>query len=52
MRIADFLGLRLERHPRMIGRLMRLEGLPSNHTRADLEAFAVDKAMVVIRPCQ
>ena len=52
VRIADFLELRLERRPRMIGRLMRLEGLPANHTRADLEAFAADKAMVVISPCQ
>ena len=49
-RIADFFELRLERRPRMMGRMMRLEGLPPNHTRADLEAFAADKAMVVIRP--
>ena len=51
-RIADFFELRLERRPRMMGSLMRLEGLPANHTRADLEAFAADKAMVVLHPCQ
>lgn len=50
-RVADFFELRLERHPHMIGRLMRLEGLPTNPARADLEAFAADKAMVVIHPC-
>jgi deazaflavin-dependent oxidoreductase (nitroreductase family) len=51
-RIADFFELRLQRHPRMIGRLMRMEGLPARHTRADLEAFAAGKAMVVIHPCE
>jgi deazaflavin-dependent oxidoreductase (nitroreductase family) len=52
IRIADFLELRLKRRPRMMRVLMRLEGLPANHTRADLEAFAAGKAMVVIRPRQ
>ena len=46
--IANFLEMRLERSPKMIGRLMRLEGLPPNHTRADLEAFAADKALVAL----
>jgi deazaflavin-dependent oxidoreductase (nitroreductase family) len=49
-RIADFLALRLKRHPLMIGMLMRLEGLPLRYTRQDLERFAAQKAMVVIRP--
>jgi deazaflavin-dependent oxidoreductase (nitroreductase family) len=48
-RVADFLGLRLKRHPWMIGLLMRLEGLPFRFTRLDLEHFAAQKAMVVIR---
>lgn len=50
-RIADFLEIRLQRHPKMIGRLMRLEGLPANHSRSDLVAFANQKAVVIIRPC-
>ncbi len=49
-RIADFLGLRLKRHPWMIGLVMRLEGLPLRHTRQDLERFAAQKAMVIIKP--
>ena len=48
-KIADFFQLRLERNPRMIGALMRAEGLPRKHTRADLEKFAADKAVVMIR---
>lgn len=49
-RIADFLQYRLDHHPRMIGAIMRLEGLPRRYTRADLEKFAQDKALAVIRP--
>ena len=49
-RIADFLALRLKRHPLMMGLLMRLEGLPLRFSRADLEQFAAQKALVVIRP--
>lgn len=48
-RVADFLALRLQHHPLMIGVLMRLEGLPLRYTRADLERFAAGKALVVIR---
>jgi len=49
-RIADFLGLRLKKHPWMIGGLMRLEGLPWRYTRADLERFAAGKALAILRP--
>ena len=47
-KIADFFQLRLERNPRMIGMIMRAEGLPRKHTRADLEKFAANKAVVAI----
>jgi deazaflavin-dependent oxidoreductase (nitroreductase family) len=50
VRIADFFELRLKRHPFMMGGLMRLEGLPRKYTRADLERFAAEKAMVIIHP--
>ena len=49
-RIADFLALRLKRHPLMMGLLMRLEGLPLRFSRADFEQFAAQKALVVIHP--
>jgi deazaflavin-dependent oxidoreductase (nitroreductase family) len=47
-RIADFLEIRLQRHPRMIGAMLRLEGLPSQFDRAALEEFAAGKALVAI----
>jgi len=49
-RVADFFQLRLERHPLFVGLLMRLEGLPLSYHRPDLERFAAQKAMVVVRP--
>ena len=48
-RIADFLQVRLQRRPRMIGAIMRLEGMPGNPDRRQLEAFAAGKVMVVIK---
>ena len=47
-RIADFLEYRLKHHPRMIGTLLRLEGLPSRHTRLELEQFAAEKAVAAL----
>jgi len=49
-RIADFLEIRLQRHPRMIGAMLRLEGLPSKFDRAALEQFSAGKALVAIHP--
>lgn len=49
-RIADFLEVRLDRHPRMVGRILRMRGLPVHPTRAQLEAYAAGSAMVVITP--
>ncbi|MBN1285989.1 MAG: nitroreductase family deazaflavin-dependent oxidoreductase [Anaerolineae bacterium] len=49
-RTADFLEMRLQRRPRMMRAMLRLEGLPANATRAQLEAFAADLAMVAIHP--
>jgi len=51
IRIADFIGQRLKRHPVMIRLIMTLfDGLPLRFTRADLEAFCQDKAMAVLHP--
>jgi len=49
-RVADFLALRLKQRPIFIGLTMRLEGLPLRFNRRDLERFAAQKTMVVIRP--
>jgi deazaflavin-dependent oxidoreductase (nitroreductase family) len=47
-RIADFLEFRLHRHPRMVGMILKRDGLPARPTRADLEAYAQKLAMVII----
>lgn len=48
-RIADFLEVRLQRHPRMMGLLMeKTHGLPRRPSREQLEALAASEAMVVI----
>jgi len=49
-RVADFLELRKKRHRFFIGLVMRLEGLPWRYSRLDLERFAAQKALVIIRP--
>ncbi len=49
-RIADFLEIRLKRHPQMIGAILKSEGLPAAPSRAELEAYAGKLAMVVIQP--
>jgi deazaflavin-dependent oxidoreductase (nitroreductase family) len=49
-RIADFLELRLARHPRMVGAIMRGAGLAARPTREQLEGYAARRAMVIIRP--
>jgi deazaflavin-dependent oxidoreductase (nitroreductase family) len=51
-KIADFLELRLERRPKMVGRITRAAGLPSNPTRSELEAYAANRVMVIIRPVE
>lgn len=51
LRIADFIELRLKRHPIMIRLIMTLfDGLPLRFTRADLEKFCAQKAMAILRP--
>lgn len=50
--IADFLELRLKRHPRMIGAMLRSEGLSARPSRAELEAYAGKLAIAIIRPVQ
>lgn len=49
-RVADFLELRLKRHPRMMGAMLRGEGLAARPDRAQLEKFAAKIAVVAIHP--
>ena len=49
-RVADFLEYRIKQHPTMIKAIMRWEGLPKNHTRLDLENYATNRAIVIIKP--
>lgn len=47
--IADFLEVRLQRHPRMVGAILRGNGLAQPPTRASLEQYARGLTLVVIR---
>lgn len=49
-RITDFLEYRLARHPRMVGAIMKADGIPVPPRRADLEAYAAGLALVIITP--
>lgn len=51
-RIADFLKYRLEKHPKMLTAITRMEGLPPNPNRRQLEAYASNRAMVIIHPAE
>jgi deazaflavin-dependent oxidoreductase (nitroreductase family) len=49
-RIADFLELRLQRHPRMVAAMLHAEGLSPGFSREDLAHYAAQMALVVVRP--
>lgn len=50
-RFADFLEVRLARHPRMIGLIMeKAHGLPHRPSREQLESLAKEEAVVIVRP--
>ena len=50
LRIADFIELRLRRHPIMIRLIMHLfDGLPLRFNRADIEKLCQGKALVILR---
>jgi deazaflavin-dependent oxidoreductase (nitroreductase family) len=48
-RIADFLEIRLQRHPRMVRAILEAGGVPPGFGRAELVAYAGRLAMVIIR---
>jgi deazaflavin-dependent oxidoreductase (nitroreductase family) len=49
-RIADFLEVRLKRHPRMVGMILKSEGLTASPSRSELEQYAHGLALVIVRP--
>ncbi len=50
-KFADFLEVRLERHPLMVGLIMeRAHGLPRRPSREQLEGLAKEDAFVIIHP--
>jgi deazaflavin-dependent oxidoreductase (nitroreductase family) len=50
-RFADFMEVRLERHPRMIGFIMeKAHGLPNHPSRKQLEELAEGEAFVIVHP--
>ena len=49
VQIADFLEVRLQRRPRMVGAILRGNGLALPPSRADLEQYARGLTLVVIR---
>ena len=52
-RFADFLEVRLQRHPRMIGLIMeKAHGLPRHPSRSQLEELAKTEAFVILHPMQ
>ena len=50
-KFADFMQVRLERHPLMIGLIMeKAHGLPKHPSREQLENLAKEEAFVIVHP--
>ena len=50
-KFADFIEVRLERHPLMVGLIMRkAHGLPKCPSREQLEGLAKEEAFVIVHP--
>ena len=50
-KFADFLEIRLQRHPRMVGLIMqKAHGLPKHPSREQLEEMAKTEAFVIVHP--
>jgi deazaflavin-dependent oxidoreductase (nitroreductase family) len=52
LKIADILEIRYQRHPRMIGLILRADGVPVPPDRAALEAYAARLTMVSLHDKQ
>jgi deazaflavin-dependent oxidoreductase (nitroreductase family) len=52
-RFADFIEVRLERHPHLIGLIMeKAHGLPKHPSREQLEEMAKTEAFVIVHPIE
>jgi len=52
-RFADFLEVRLDRHPRMVGLMMeKVHHLPKRPSREQLEGLAAAEALVIVNPLE
>ena len=50
-RFADFVEVRLQRHPLIIGTIMQnAHGLPKKPSREQLEKLAENEALVIVEP--
>jgi deazaflavin-dependent oxidoreductase (nitroreductase family) len=49
-RIIEFLALRLRSHPRMVGAMLKTNGLSNPPTNAQLAAYAKNIALVIVTP--
>lgn len=47
--VADFIEIRLQRHPRLISAILRMDGITEKPTRAVLEKYAESLALVKIK---
>jgi deazaflavin-dependent oxidoreductase (nitroreductase family) len=50
--IADYLEFRLSKHPRLVGAILKTDGLPSKPNRKQLEAYAQQIVLVTVRPLE
>ena len=50
VRVADFLELRLKLHPRMVGMILKSEGMPQCPSRKEMEDYASKLALVIVKP--
>lgn len=52
-KFADFLEVRLERHPRILGLMMeKVHHLPKRPSREQLEGLAATEALVIVNPLE
>jgi deazaflavin-dependent oxidoreductase (nitroreductase family) len=51
VRMADFIEIRLQRHPLMLGLILqKAHGLSKHPSRAELERIAASEALIIIHP--
>ena len=48
--IVDYLEMRLKNHPRMVGAMLKADGIPSKPNRSHLEEYAQKIVLVAVRP--